>query len=561
MAVMWPRQLPPDVLANPLRATECDVYRRLEVELDHSWWVFYSRPWLGVTPTGEEIDGECDFVVAHAEHGMLCIEVKGGEVSCNPLTAQWTSRDRWQVTHNIKDPVEQARRSKHELLNQLKESPACRNRWLRVRHGVVLPHSARPPHDLGPDRPLFLFCFAEQYRQSLSDWVMSRFRVAQEELVEEGLGLAGMEALRNLLALPVSLKTPLGHLLHDEDCQIEYLTQQQFHLLTAIEDLPRVCIQGGAGTGKTVLASQLALKLAHESGLRTLFVCYNEPLARGLGRQLEDRSGMLTVASFHSYCFRVLNDAGVRIDEGQDRSKLFETDLPEAVVSAAELDRVTRFDAIIVDEGQDFRELWWIALEALLRPDGPSLLRVFFDSNQTFYGDGKILLKAMDAAPIRLSWNLRNTQAIHETAYRHYAGRPVTCNGPAGAAPEAVRLSEETEVRSAVGQVISRLIARESVDPEDIAVLVSQEAWIGRLAPEGLIAGVAVVNAADRSPACVVLDTVRRFKGLEARVVIVVADSALTANPELCYVTLSRARTRIFVVGLDSSIRSLLRMP
>src|SRR5262245_27124169 len=174
MARMWPRQLPPDVLQNPRRSTEVDVYRRLAVGLDDGWWAFYSRPWLGLTPTGAEKDGECDFVVAHPKAGMLCLEVKGGAVSWNPENGQWTSRDRDANTHNIKDPVDQARTSKHELLKKLKDSSALRNRWITARHGVVLPDSVNPGRDLGPDRPLRIFCFADVFERHFKDWIEGR---------------------------------------------------------------------------------------------------------------------------------------------------------------------------------------------------------------------------------------------------------------------------------------------------------------------------------------------------------------------------------------------------
>ena len=48
MAVMWPRKLPAEVLRNELRSAERKVYDRLASELDDSWTVFYSRPWLGL---------------------------------------------------------------------------------------------------------------------------------------------------------------------------------------------------------------------------------------------------------------------------------------------------------------------------------------------------------------------------------------------------------------------------------------------------------------------------------------------------------------------------------
>ena len=54
---------------------------------------------------GSDFDGECDFVVAHPELGLLALEVKGGAVSYDPKTDRWTSVDRWNIRHNIRDPV------------------------------------------------------------------------------------------------------------------------------------------------------------------------------------------------------------------------------------------------------------------------------------------------------------------------------------------------------------------------------------------------------------------------------------------------------------------------
>ena len=109
------------------------------------------------------------------EIGMLTLEVKGGAVAYDPRTNRWTSRDRWNVTHNIKNPVQQARSAKHELLSKLKASPHWKARRIRARHGVVLPHSSAPSGDLGADMPQRTFCFAESFEGRLRDWIFERF--------------------------------------------------------------------------------------------------------------------------------------------------------------------------------------------------------------------------------------------------------------------------------------------------------------------------------------------------------------------------------------------------
>lgn len=157
MARMWPRELPDEILSNPLRSSEVRVYMALASSLDDSYVVFYSRPWLGLTWDGREIDGECDFVVAHPNRGMLAIEVKGGGIEYNPEEERWFSVDRYGCRHNIKNPVAQARTSKHELLRKLREDTAWRGRYIRARHGVILPDCLPSSSDLGADMPRGIF--------------------------------------------------------------------------------------------------------------------------------------------------------------------------------------------------------------------------------------------------------------------------------------------------------------------------------------------------------------------------------------------------------------------
>ena len=118
MAMMYPSLLPEYILKNPLRSAEICVYNELAKQLDDHFYVFYSSPWIGTTPDGDEIDGEADFTIAHAQKGMLVIEVKGGKVEREEDTGQWKSTDRYGVVHNIKNPVAQARTGKHEFIKK-----------------------------------------------------------------------------------------------------------------------------------------------------------------------------------------------------------------------------------------------------------------------------------------------------------------------------------------------------------------------------------------------------------------------------------------------------------
>lgn len=557
MARMFPRKLPPDVENNPLRATELKVYHRLQHQLSDDWVAFYSRPWLGLTPTGDEVDGECDFVIAHALHGVLCVEVKGGSVSWNPDTDRWTSRDRHNIPHYIKDPVAQARHSKHQILEHLKTLPGLGHRRLSARHGVIFPDCEAQAGYLGTDRPRFIFCCGEEFGKNLAGWVVSRFGRSEERSGgEEPPGPEGMKALEALFATPLTFRIPLGPAARAEGDHLDILTQQQYHLLGTMDSMERVCIQGGAGTGKTVLATRLAEQLAG-SGLRTLLVCYNEALAARLSGRCQGISNLL-VCSFHSLCGRVLTAANRHPESsGGDTDRSFDVTLPEAVLEIDPAAGLTQFDAIVVDEGQDFRSLWWAVLERLLSDSGPKLLRVFLDCNQQVYAGAGGIPKDLHLIPFHLSWNLRNTREVHNAAYHYYSGRAVTCNGPPGEPPIRVIVGAGSSLRKTLDDLVIDLIEREALAPEEITVLVCDAGMIAMLAPEGSLGGAPIQNASQEQSGYLTVDTVRRFKGLESLVLIVVVDEELGGGAELCYVALSRGRTRVFLVGGEGELDRL----
>ena len=253
----------------------------------HSW-CSTRGPGLGSDRTAKRLTENAISLSHTPNWGCSRSRLKGGAVAYDPRTDRWTSRDRWKVTHHIKNPVQQARSAKYELLKKLKASPHWKARRIRARHGVVLPHSSALPGDLGADMPQRMFCFAEAFEDWFRDWVLDRFGDAPaDEGRTREMGPDGLQALEKILANPFQLLTPLGTLLSQDDAALHVLTQQQFHILRAIEAVPRAAISGAAGTGKTVLAVEEARRCA-EHGARTLFICYNRGLASDVRHRLKD---------------------------------------------------------------------------------------------------------------------------------------------------------------------------------------------------------------------------------------------------------------------------------
>lgn len=550
MVKMWPRTIPPDIRNFPMRSAECKVFDKLESELGLGYVVFYSRPWHGLTPQGNEIDGECDFIVAHPQYGVLFIEVKGGVISHDPTTSKWTSTDRYQIVHTIKNPVEQARSSKHNLLRKLKDTNSWPTHWVHLCHGVIFPDCEAPAHDLGADMPREIFCDGNQFNNSFKTWIKDRLCPNNADNYNP-IGRHGITALEELLAQPISLHRPLIFDVDDNDRIITTLTQNQFIILNGIQHVDRAAISGGAGTGKTVLAQEEAIRCSKEE-LSTLFVCYNTALAKQIQKDLADYPD-IPVHTFHSLCGHMAKESGQQLENvpGKD---FYDEVLPEALINATDILSHIKYDVIIVDEGQDFREHWWVALDGLLKDK--SKLRVFWDSNQAVYGEPS-LPRDTNSIEIPLNQNLRNSKHIFDVIKTRYQGTPLHPTGPEG---PPVEWSETTGIVTPLDTVSMKMkefIEKEKIPPKDIAILIATDAEQFKQELTERLPDIPFDNSHTEKTDCVVVDTIRRFKGLERPVVVVVATRQLTTDNKLQYIAFSRARTHLTIIGSAEELNDL----
>jgi hypothetical protein len=160
-------------------------------------------------------------------------------------------------------------------------------------------------------------------------------------------------------------------------------------------------IKGPAGAGKSLVLAGRASQLASE-GKRVLVVTFNITLKNYL-RDLAVRHGpggpaatkQIDFLNFHYWCKRVCSQAG-RLEDyralwsrggpGDDSDNVLNEELAALVADVVKSDSgelVTRYDAIVVDEGQDFRLSWWNALRLVLQDNGEMLLAA--DKSQDIY--------------------------------------------------------------------------------------------------------------------------------------------------------------------------------
>ena len=157
-------------------------------------------------------------------------------------------------------------------------------------------------------------------------------------------------------------------------------------------------IRGAAGSGKSVVVACRAAELARQ-GSSVLVVCFNITLYNYL-RDLAVRHVAVSseirrsvdFLNFHQWCKRICvmsaPDSYKQIwsDHSDDRGQ---PALKRVVELVQELYRqgtpsLPTYNAILVDEGQDFDPVWWEALRQALEPNGEMILVA--DKTQDIYG-------------------------------------------------------------------------------------------------------------------------------------------------------------------------------
>jgi len=554
MAKIFPEHLPETILSDPKRKAEIIMYDALST-MESRFSVFYSVAWQA-RRDGITRDGEADFVIVHPDWGILILEVKGGGVEYHADTREWFTVDRDGIHHKIHDPVEQAKKSHYTLLDKLCDLPGWdKNRYVRIGHAVCFPHIPVPANSPKWDLPRQIIIDHNDIAE-IEKSVLRIFEYYVSNDRKQSLGQERTRIIQNLLASSFVFRTPLGVELEEEDEKIIQLTEQQMLVLQVLRKRRRAAIAGCAGSGKTMLAFNKAKQLS-DQGFRVLLVCFNVALAQFLRNSTPSS---VAVYHFHGLCKEMAQEKGFSLRRPANEQEYNDVILPEELMDAAE-QLGPQFDAIIVDEGQDFKEAYWIALGALLEPDG--IFYVFYDDNQNLFNGADVLKGAIDDDPFVLPENCRNTKAIHNFVIKfHNQPDELICRAPFGRLPELSYYKDDKSLERLVQAKLHHLVVDEHISPQDIVILTprGQERTMFKIGSK--LGSFMLTDGTRKWEKDIQVSTVHSFKGLERRVVILVEiDDSIRYKPEaILYVGCSRARTHLIIFA-DEKISSDLRQP
>jgi hypothetical protein len=549
MAKMYPDRLRTETRSNAERL----LYEKFRDELPNEYTVFHSVCWLARNLKGGAHDGEADFVIAHPLYGILVLEAKGGIIRYEGLSDRWFSGP-----YEIKNPFDQAKNNKYNLLNKLKDLSYWRQRRFNLGHAVVFPDVV-VDQTLRLDAPKEIILDGRDIA-NIATWVtraMEYWQAQDGELVT--IGHTGIEELIQLFCPSWELHTPLALEFEEEERQIIYLTEQQFELLNFLTGHRRVAIGGCAGSGKTTLALEQARRLAHQ-GFRILLTCFNRNLADYL-RSDKSLPNTIEIYHFHGLCTKLAQEARLitNMPSTEDKREWYNKKLPELLMNASEI-LGSRYDAIVVDEGQDIHGEWWLPLLCLLNEPDQGICYVFYDNNQNLYAGAKFQLPD-GLAHFPLSINCRNTQEIHRifTPFYHSEIRP-TAKGPNGRHPKVCIYNDERQLQQFLRKELHALIREEQIYTEDIVILSPLGREKSVLWTWNHLGNFRITDRWPPAGNEVYATTIHSFKGLESPVVILVelAASSIHDLETILYVGCSRARNHLIIMAESTLPESVL---
>lgn len=408
-------------------------------------WEIYVQPHLnGLRP---------DFVLLNPNIGIGVFEVKDWDLDAMSYRNESSPRSKDQSPTPVlratregntfdvwPNPVWQLRRYKEEIHQLYCPRLAQRNGFAVITAGLIFPFASRDrvvalmaPHQTEEERDTFSQYSPISGCEAISEGRLDKVFPESSRQSSHYMTPDHADDLRGWLVEPdfsVTQRAPL-----------EMDARQRSLADTRTESGYRR-IKGPAGSGKSVVLAARAAKLINE-GKSVLIATYNITLWHYLRDLVARASGgpgwsnNLTTLNFHEWCRRTCREAGpewsaeysdlfIAVPERPEDphlrkdwvrrwqpvvDRILNVDVPDLASRAVGEPSVTRYDAVLVDEGQDYRLPWWNALRRAAKDGGECVLVA--DATQDVYGTAKAWTdNAMRGAGFSGGW------AQLETSYR-----------------------------------------------------------------------------------------------------------------------------------------------
>lgn len=439
----------PESIRSTATAGERLLFRTLKEHLPDDYIVYYEPEIKGVRP---------DFVIIGPDLGLLVLEVK--DYTKNTFyhftKDDWTIRNSSGDLHSVKSPLKQAREYAFKITDVLKKDKNLIYMEGKYQFKLKFPYSYGVVFTRLDEVQLLE---KQVYEVIDPEFILARDQIDpdSDQFSEEVL----IEKLLQMFHVPFQLKDPLTYedintiryylfpevrlgaefkepvpyrdqlLLSLRD--IKTMDLHQENMAKQIGDKHRL-IRGVAGSGKTlILASRAKMLAKNHPDWKILILCFNISLAQNITQMVRSKYAdpenlidplyieegkygepqvpkNVQIFNFHQWLKKELKTNPYKIDQYIEQLENGKAISP-------------KYDAILIDEGQDFEGNWLHLASLCLNPETKSLLLVE-DRAQSIYGSKRSYVKdtGLDfrGRSKILNINYRNTSQIVSFAWNFY---------------------------------------------------------------------------------------------------------------------------------------------
>lgn len=406
---------------------ERDVFNLLAAGPE-DWTVLHS---LDLAPWSRGLRTEIDFLVIVPDAGVLCIEVKSHD-------NLHFDGDRWYPPSISRSPFKQAADGRFSLTRRIREIAPDLGHVPMV-HCCIFP---RAPFDLHPNLSVQTWELMDmRTMRSFGSAVLfcADLRTRIKQSIEADLTLAPLHRPLSdtQIAAFISYCVPVQKARPEAREEIarraaqmdELLREQQKPILQLTALNRHVVISGGAGTGKTLIAREVARRAA-EKGARVALLCFNQLIGDWMHQHMSTDSPPLPNLIVGRAIQVMAKLVGLQIPENPPR-EFWDNVLPDQLedrLTDSELRATATFDYIVVDEAQDIlaRPRIWESLILFLSgglKDGAFVLLGDFENQVLADRDAmRQALSALETSTSPCRWrlmeNCRNYRIVGDTAVR-----------------------------------------------------------------------------------------------------------------------------------------------
>lgn len=522
------------------------------------WIVLHS---LNLSQHTVRLYGEIDFLILIPGGGIFVMEVKGGDVKC--IDGVWHYTNKFNVTNTSNvGPFNQARDAMFSLRSAIEKEFGKGHKFTKILSGFLcaFPHINFDKHSVEYEPWQILdkdsitngtqTFFENLVKQFKNKHKNQRWFSEKDSLPDAN----DLNSLCDFLRGDFERVRTVKERLAEFDKEVKKYTEEQYRILDSIQLNDRSVTQGSAGTGKTMIALESAVRAAAE-GKTVFLTCYNRLIGEWMQKQVEEWKDKITVSSLHS--FLIEQSKGFDYDTTQNSKEDFYSKyLPLLLRGVYQKGISKKFDKLIVDEGQDLIREEYLSLFDSMVTGGLT------NGNWEIYGDFErqaiyaqlsrtemldLLKGSGQHSNFLLKINCRNTKQVGEetSLISGFEKPPFLLEHLEGIPVEYLFYKDEAEQKKLLAEHLKKL--SENKLPLHELIIVSPRKF--EKSCSNSFSGFTIKEIKSTSEIVATQNfygfaTVQSYKGMESNYVMITDIEDLTSEiaKSLLYVGMSRAR-------------------